>query len=731
MSSSVSFQAPRKLRVFAFDPTTASQYVNRHVREMTISVPWELDPVPREKSFFGPDGEYLQVVDFDPASGVFYEPINLNDPEVLYNDGLIPSEENPKFHQQMVYAVAMDTIAVFEQALGRVVLWAPRAHELGTSDLDRYVGQLRVYPHAMREANAFYDPSKKALLFGYFTADQSSRSATPDTTVFTCLSHDIIVHETCHAILDGMHPRFVENSNSDMLGLHEAFADIVAIFQHFSHPEVLEDQIARTKGDLEKQSLLGALAQEFGQALGRGGALRDALGEYVGKEWKPRQPNNCILKSLEGPHARGSILVAAMFRAFLSIYRSRVADLFRIASGGSGVLRDGEIDPDLVRRLAREASKSARHLLRMSIRAMDYVPPVDVDFGDYLRAIITADHDLYPDDEHSYRIAIIEAFAAWGIVPDGMPVITQKALLWPELREAAADLADDSTIDSLEADFGTLISRPDAIFDELRERNDMRDGAGGELIANLEFIKNRISERLDSNLKKSVRAKSTSRRSTISLTKDDILKRNLLGSEFANDREVVYLAREFYSQMFWGVVTGQQNAELLRAIGVTLAEDAPRTIRRSKINNLPAVAVKSVRMASRIGKRGQTESEYVVEITQSRDGYFDPKIQALADGGHEAEAVQAWKKAYGSKPYRRDFRYRCGSTLLIDAKNFDIRRVVRTDFRVDQDQGLDRMRRYLRDNARHAPNAFDDPTGSYPESNTFAALHRHVERGCF
>ena len=204
MSSSVSFQAPRKLRVFAFDPTTGSRYVNRHVREMTISVPWELDPVPREKSFFGPDGEYLQIVDFDPASGVFYEPINLNDPEVLYNDGLKPSEENPRFHQQMVYAVAMDTIAVFEQALGRVVLWAPREHDPAQPDLNRYVGKLRVYPHALREANAFYDPVKKALLFGYFTADQSSRSAMPETTVFTCLSHDIIVHETCHAILDGM-----------------------------------------------------------------------------------------------------------------------------------------------------------------------------------------------------------------------------------------------------------------------------------------------------------------------------------------------------------------------------------------------------------------------------------------------------------------------------------------------------------------------------------------------
>ena len=149
------------------------------------------------------------------------------------------------------------------------------------------------------------------------------------------------------------------------------------------------------------------MAQEFGTALGYHGALRDALGGFVDGEWQPREPDNQILERLEGHHARGAVLVAAVFRAFLSIYKSRVADLFRIASGGSGLLRKGEIDPDLIKRLAKEAAKSAQHILRMCIRAMDYVPPVDVDFGDYLRAIITADHDLYPEDEQEYRLSLI------------------------------------------------------------------------------------------------------------------------------------------------------------------------------------------------------------------------------------------------------------------------------------------------------------------------------------
>ena len=46
----------------------------------------------------------------------------------------------------------------------------------------------------------------------------------------------------------------------------------------------------------------------------------------------------------------------------------------------------------------------------MCIRALDYCPPVNLEFGDYLRAIITADRDLIRDDNSGYRVAFIDAF---------------------------------------------------------------------------------------------------------------------------------------------------------------------------------------------------------------------------------------------------------------------------------------------------------------------------------
>jgi len=66
-----------------------------------------------------------------------------------------------------------------------------------------YVHRLRIYPHALRDANAYYSPEKKALLFGYFEADVGQAGAPPGTIVFTCLSHDIAAHETSHALLVG------------------------------------------------------------------------------------------------------------------------------------------------------------------------------------------------------------------------------------------------------------------------------------------------------------------------------------------------------------------------------------------------------------------------------------------------------------------------------------------------------------------------------------------------
>jgi hypothetical protein len=452
----------RKLRGYAIDPSLSTALLTMQMNELTYEVTWEhLDPRPPTEGGTYPAGEYIEIIDYDPATGLFYEPVNLDDPHLLAQDGFAPSVSNPQFHQQFVYAVVMTTIQNFEKALGRKILWAenirlptkPAGKEKRGEVKLEFVRRLRVYPHALRQANAFYDPNRKALLFGYFnSAPVNPQLQASGSTVFTCLSHDIIAHETTHAILDGVHRRFIDATHPDTRAFHEAFADIVALFQHFSFPEVLRHQIAQTRGDLKRQNLLGQLAQQFGKAIGGYGSLRDAIGGFDSDgSWNPHVPDPNSYANVMECHQRGALLVAAVFDAFLSIYQNRVQRLVRIATGGTGRLPEGELHPDLVDEMANTAANVAASVLRICIRALDYCPPMDVTFGDYLRAIVTADFDMVANDVHGYRVAFVEAFHRRGISAPGIRSMAVEDLLHPLYPNqlSAMEIEEKSLVRSL------------------------------------------------------------------------------------------------------------------------------------------------------------------------------------------------------------------------------------------------------------------------------------------
>ena len=557
--------ATRRLRILSFDPSLATRLDTSLMNEITAEIRWE------DNLLEGPIGDYLEVVDVDPASDTVYLPVDLNDPYLLAQDGLEPSESNPQFHQQMVYAVAMTTIRQFERALGRVALWADHQMVVDRDFREQFVRRLRIYPHALRDANAYYSPEKKALLFGYFPVTRRDADNTPGTIVFTCLSHDIIAHEVTHALLDGVHPRFNEPSNPDVLAFHEAFADIVALFQHFSYPEVLESQIRRTRGSLDTENLLSQLAQQFGKATGRGSALRDALGttNEETKEWEPRLPDPNELDVTYGPHARGAILVAAIFRAFLRIYEDRSADLFRIATGGTGTLPEGEIHPDLTKRLAAEATWAADRVLQICIRAIDYCPPVDITFGDFLRGLITADLDYAPDDKRGFRVVFIESFREWGIHPRGVTSMGIDSLRWPSGEDLYAEIAGGRQREDREEDF----------------RLHLKD-----------FVATAVQ------------------------------KWNLESDRFSIWKDLDALRAEARKSLEPGDAFSRDLATLL---GLETEDDARPTVVRK--NGRPTIEVHSARPALRRTLDGSVRTDLVIEITQRRRGYFDPDVQKEQD----------------------------------------------------------------------------------------------------
>ena len=419
----------RILRVYAFDPSRGARLENH----LTIRVPYE-------KLKKGPVGSKVAVIDYDASNNCYYEAVDLDATGILGQNGLDPSEADPQFHQQMVYAVVMDTIRRFELALGRQIRWRPD-HSPSNAP---YHGLLRVYPHAMQEANAFYDPQRHALLFGYFRAtEQEAGPNLPGQLVFTCLSHDIIVHETTHAVLDGIREHFNDPTSLDAPAFHEGFADIVALLQHFSFKDSLLDTIQRTGGLIHRNQLApdvnaaksGAmiqaeigtdnpmvdLARQFGEAMGNRKALRSALGT---------PPDPSVLERTVEAHERGAILVAAVFDAFFTVYINRTRDLIRMAYPDGRELVPNFLHADLANRLADEAATTATRIQNICLRALDYCPPVDVTFGDYLRALVTADRDTVAEDVVGYRAALINSFRSRGIRPAGVLSYNEDSLSW-------------------------------------------------------------------------------------------------------------------------------------------------------------------------------------------------------------------------------------------------------------------------------------------------------------
>src|SRR6266850_7802571 len=148
----------RPLKAYAFDPSQGRYLGN----EMTLKVKYE-------KLLPGPIGRRIAVIDYDGANQVFYKPVDLDEPSLLIRGGLDPSESDPRFHQQMVYAVVSETIQHFESALGRRIRWRlderlpDKNGQLPKGAMPGDIYRLNLYPHAMIAANAAYTPSAKGI----------------------------------------------------------------------------------------------------------------------------------------------------------------------------------------------------------------------------------------------------------------------------------------------------------------------------------------------------------------------------------------------------------------------------------------------------------------------------------------------------------------------------------------------------------------------------------------
>jgi hypothetical protein len=367
--------------VYLQDPLVAEQAKNERVSKRVEWNPLSTIEIQCEPDLMaGPTSARIAVVDYNADSNRLEEPVGWDRDQrrfyVMHNGKkVILNKEHcdlPQFHQVNVWAIVQSILNMYEQTwiLGRAAPWAFEGN------------RLILVPHAGEMRNAFYDRSSKAIQFYYFYSN--------DKCVFTCLSHDIIAHETGHAILDGLRPLYLEDSSIQTTAFHEFVADTTAILAAFLNNELRLQAAKESEGDLSRDQIISGLAEEFGYySYGR---------PYLRTAQDPR--NMSAVKESQSPYDWSQVLTGAMFdilKEILAIRKNKPK-----SNGKKPTIREA-------------FSLACNRFRRVAFQSLDYLPPVDVQFSDYARAVLRADEVVEPCDEDGYRAAMVQVFQNRGI----------------------------------------------------------------------------------------------------------------------------------------------------------------------------------------------------------------------------------------------------------------------------------------------------------------------------
>jgi len=250
---------------------------------------------PRVKAY---DRDMIAIA--DPDGNFFYNPIDR------------------EFDQVNSFVCSYKTLDMHQNYLSHDIEWAFSKDQLGVNS------------HAGEGANAYYARWKRSINFFYFKSEGLEK------TVQTSQSVDVVSHETGHAVLDGMKPRYLSSWGGETRAFHEAFGDATSMLYTLGRDDNLEKIVEETGGDLSKTNRLSMLAEEFGKAIRLMNDdpsdddktyLRNSRNEF---KWVPIDslPSSGPREELTGePHSFARIFSGAFYDSFKNLYDRFVEEL--------------------------------------------------------------------------------------------------------------------------------------------------------------------------------------------------------------------------------------------------------------------------------------------------------------------------------------------------------------------------------------------------------------------
>lgn len=380
--------------VYIQDPWVAQENPDLGVEE--IQVKWE----PGFSD--GPTSARIAVVDFNGDTGTLTPPARWDEDIFSFTDPAgkpiaKDDQQNLLFHQLNVWAIVQRVLEFYEDAfaLGRPIPWGFEGN------------RLIIVPHAGYGENAFYDRHSHSLQFYYYGEPENPR--------YTCLSHDVITHETGHAVLDGIRPFYYEDTSVETGAFHEFIGDFTAILVAFHNKDVREAVKERSGANLENDSVLASLAEDFGHHVNHIDYLRTAQ-------------NLVTMQDIAGkssPHDCSQVLTGMMFdvlKALAQNYTTREK------------ARSQPVTP------GRVLSWTANTIRSIALQALDLCPPADIRFMDYAQAVLRNYKTSNAADEQGYIPIMLEIFhqrgmCSCGYLKEDGENIRETCAFWTALRD--------------------------------------------------------------------------------------------------------------------------------------------------------------------------------------------------------------------------------------------------------------------------------------------------------
>ncbi|MGV8122774.1 MAG: M36 family metallopeptidase [Candidatus Xenobiia bacterium LiM19] len=307
----------------------------------------------------------------------------------------------PQFDQAQSIAIASRTHEICESSAGHPIEWR-------TSD-----GVLLIEPHNQAEESAFYNEGAGALQFGSVTSAEMKKS------VHSCLSADVVSHETGHAVMHTEKPEwFRETSvfwgnlgklpigNLEVVALDEAFADCSSMMMALSIDENLAGMIEDTGGDLSRHNRIADIAEEFGSAFSmKSGVLtgeryiRSAINDF---HYKPAYDLPAFESEQElsrESHSYSRIWSGVFYDCFKNLYEKELTSAGAPKGSGEGKDQPKEAGSTASADVAVKvnALKKARDVIGpILMKAVDCSPPTarTFHFRDMALTMIEADEIL-------------------------------------------------------------------------------------------------------------------------------------------------------------------------------------------------------------------------------------------------------------------------------------------------------------------------------------------------